>query len=330
MKALGYKKAHTLADFEISEIQIPVPKLKPHDVLVKVKALAINPVDIKIRQNRNASGEYVILGWDAAGVIEDLGTDVHGFAKGDEVYYAGDLNRDGSYAEFQAVDHRIIAKKPHSLSFIESAALPLTSLTAWEALLERRFEYTPETKVLVIGGAGGVGSIAVQLLKSETKAKVIATASRPETKAWCEKWGADHVIDHRQNLATELAKLDIKYVDIIFGTTHSADYLTQIPGILKPFGHFVLIDDPKVLDIAAFKSKSLSVHWEFMFAKSSHGYKMETQGHILKTVAHLVDSRKIQSTGNTVLKGLTPGHIRQAHQMIENGTSIGKIVISID
>lgn len=330
MKALGYKNAHTIADFAITEMEVPTPTLKETDVLVRVHAFAVNPVDYKIRSQRNSSGNAVILGWDAAGVIEKVGPGTKGFSVGDEVYYAGDLLRDGSYAELQAVDYRLIAKKPKSLSFIEAAALPLTSLTAWEALLERNFEYTSDTKVLVIGGAGGVGSIAIQVLKAKTKAQVIATASRPDTKAWCEKLGADVVIDHRQNLGEELKKNKIDTVDIVFGTTHSANYLTIIPQILRPFGHFVLIDDPKSLDITAFKSKALSVHWEFMFAKSMHGYKMETQGEILKEIAHLIDTRKIQSTGNLVLKGLKADNVRNAHELVENGTAIGKTVITVE
>lgn len=328
MKAIAYQTAHNIADFNLLVFDLPEPEISPNDVLISVKAISINPVDAKIRQSRNAKNDHpVILGWDAAGVIEKMGNNVSGFAVGDTVYYAGDLLRDGCYAAQQAVDYRIIAKKPHNLSFADAAALPLTAITAWEALLERGFTYTDQTKVLIIGGAGGVGSIATQLLKAKTPADVITTASRPETIAWSKQMGADFVINHHNDLSQELKKIDIETVDIIFGTTQSEKYWAKIPTLLRPFGHYCLIDDPKTLDIVAFKTKALSVHWEFMFAKTMHQYNIETQGAILREIAQLVEAGKIKSTVNTVLNGLTVEHIKASHASIESGQSIGKIVI---
>ena len=325
MKAYTYKKAHSIKDFSIEESTLQAPDLNPMDVLVRVKALSFNPVDTKIRQSRSSSARGPeVLGWDASGVIEKAGSAVQGFSKGDEVYYAGDLTRPGSYAELQAVDYRLIGNKPASLSFTEAAALPLTSITAWEALFERGFEYSRDTKVLIIGGAGGVGSMATQLLKANTEATVIVTASRPETKEWCLKMGADHVIG--RDIQEELKKIGMEQIDIVFGTTHTAEYLDVIRDILRPFGSLVLIDDPEKLDIVSFKVKALSVHWEFMFAKSMFGYKPGLQGQFFNKLADLVDQNKIQSTLNLTLPPSVES-IQKAHELLESGSSIGKIVM---
>ena len=215
-------------------------------------------------------------------------------------------------------------KNPESLNYAEAAALPLTSVTAWEALFERGFEYSKETKVLIIGGAGGVGSMATQLLKANTDATVIVTASRPETREWCRKMGADHVIG--RDLPGELEKIGIQQLDIVFGTTHTAEYLEVIREILRPFGSLVLIDDPEKLDIVSFKTKALSVHWEFMFAKSMFGYHPEQQGQFFTKLAELVDQGKVQSTLNKTLP-CSAQSIREAHELLEKGSSIGKIVM---
>ncbi|WPB81317.1 zinc-binding alcohol dehydrogenase family protein [Archangium violaceum] len=329
MKALAYTKAHPLTDFQIKDMEVPRPALKPHDVLMEVKAFSINPVDFKVRGSRTLpNGEPVILGWDAAGVVVEVGPEAKGFKVGDEVYGAGDLTRSGSYGELYAIDSRIIARKPRSLSFTEAAALPLTALTAWEALIARpELELGRGSSALVIGGAGGVGSIAIQLLKQKTQAKVIATASRPETIEWCSRMGADATIDHRKDLEKELERIGIKEVDAIFSTTHSDTYAGVFPKILRPFGNLSLIDDPKTLDIVPFKRKSISVHWELMFTKTLLSYRLESQGEILKELAQLVDEGKIKTTANTILKGATAEHLRFAHEMSEQGKGVGKIVI---
>jgi zinc-binding alcohol dehydrogenase family protein len=325
MKAYTYKQAHHIKDFSIEESDLSTPETGPLDVLVRVKAISFNPVDTKIRQVKSAeNSKSLVLGWDASGIIEETGSEVQGFSKGDEVYYAGDLNRPGSYSALQAVDYRLIAKKPATLDFTEAAALPLTSVTAWEALFERGFEYSKDTKVLIIGGAGGVGSMATQLLKANTDATVIVTASRPETRDWCLKMGADHVIG--RDLHGELEKLGIDQVDIVFGTTHTAEYLEVIRDLLRPFGNLVLIDDPENLDIVSFKAKALSVHWEFMFAKSMFAYRPEQQGQFFTKLATLVDQGKVQSTLNKTLPHSLES-IRQAHELLEEGSTIGKIVM---
>ncbi len=328
MKAIGYLQAHKLSDFSMEVFERPEPELRPYDLLVEVKAVSVNPVDYKVRQSRSSKdGRPVILGWDGAGVVAALGPGVKNFKVGDGVYYAGDLNRDGSNAELQAVDSRLAALKPQNLSFAEAVSLPLTALTAWEALLERGIPYTPKTSALVIGGAGGVGSIAIQLLKAKTPAKVLATASRPETVDWVKKMGADLIVDHRKPLAAELERLGHKTVEVILGTTHTDRYLPVLPGVLSPFGHLSMIDDPETLDIAPFKPKAANLHWEFMFAKSLWGHDLESQGRILSETARLVEEGKVKPTANQALQGFNPDNLRKAHELLESGASIGKIVI---
>lgn len=325
MYAYAYEKAHSLEDFNIKEITLDVPEPGPDDVLVRIKCSAFNPVDTKVRSIKDGSVEQpLILGWDASGIIEKTGYNVKDFSAGDEVFYAGDLTRPGSYGEFQLVDYRLIARKPASLTFAEAAALPLTSLTAWEALFERGFDYSEETKVLIIGGAGGVGSMAIQLLKASSPATVIATASRKETVRWCSDMGADHVIG--RDIKSELENLGIRQVDIVFSTTHTSDYVDTIREILRPFGHLVLIDSPATLDIASFKTKALSVHWEYMFAKSLFHHHREEQGEFLKLLAELADERNIKSTLHKILPNSIQS-VREAHELLESGKSLGKIVM---
>ena len=331
MKAMGYLQAHDLKHFAIREMEVPLPVLGEEDVLVCIKAISINPVDYKIRSTKSGSPDHpIILGWDAAGIVEKVGNSVRDFVVNDEVFYAGSLLKDGANSAYHVVDHRLIAKKPKNLSFAQSASLPLTSLTAWEALIERHyFEYTPSTKILIIGAAGGVGSAAIQILKAVTPATIIATASRPETVDWCQKMGADIIIDHTKDLATELKSHQIDQVDLVLGTNHSQNYVNIIPNLLRPFGYFCLIDDPKTLDIVSFKQKSLSVHWEFMFTKSVFNFNMQSQGEILQKIAKLVESQKMRSTENLVLEGLSVENLKDAHHLLEAKGSIGKIVITL-
>jgi len=326
MKAFTYNTAHALPDFSIALDEVAEPELGPTDVVVQVKAFSFNPVDYKIRQSRSANDDSpVILGWDAAGVVEEVGSQVQGFRAGDEVYYAGNLNRAGSYAQRQAVDYRLIAHKPASLDFADASALPLTALTAHEALFERGIHYGPQSAVLVIGGAGGVGSIAIQLLKALTDATVIATATRPETIDWCKAMGADHVIG--RNLEEELRRLGIGPLDVVFSTTHTQDYLPIIPNILRPFGHLAVIDDPATLDIRPFKPKALSVHWEFMFSKSMHDFHPQTQGETLAKLAALIEAGQVKTTRIQTLRA-SADQVRQAHAMLEEGTAHGKLAMA--
>lgn len=329
MKACGYLSAHRLSEFAITEMDVPDPVPRDGDLLVRVHALAVNPVDYKIRQSRSGTaGHPVILGWDAVGEVAAVGTSVTGFRPGDRVYYAGELLRDGCNAEMQLVDHRLAARKPKRLGDVEAAALPLTSLTAWEALLEPipPSDYDG-ARVLVIGGAGGVGSMAIQLLKARTNAFVIATASRPASSEWCRRMGADLIVNHAKDLREELKRAGIAAVDTVFGTTQSQRYLPMLPEVLRPFGRFVLIDDPGVVDIAPYKRKSITVSWELMFTKSLFGYRPESQGAILSEVAQLADAGRLQSTVGEVLTGLSAENLRRAHTAMEAFTAIGKIVI---
>lgn len=331
MKALGYLKSHSLNEFSVTEMNVPEPTLLDNDVLVRIHAISVNPVDYKIRKNRSATdGKPVILGWDASGVIERLGPAVKNFKVGDEVYYAGDLLRDGTNAELQAVDARVIALKPKNLSFQEAAAIPLTAITAYEALISQKTTtLTEKSNVLIIGGAGGVGSIGIQLLKSLTKAKVFATASREESKAWCLEAGADQVLDHSKDLKEEMKKADVEGFDFIFSTNQSDKYFGILLDLLKPFGHYSLIDDPATFDIKPFKSKSITTSWEFMFTKTMFKHDQEAQGLLLSHVAKLIEEDKIKTTLNMTLQGLTADNLKKAHTLLESGQSIGKIVIAV-
>lgn len=311
------------------DIEKTMPTLKDRDLLVKVKAISVNPVDTKVRRNPVAVGNTRILGWDAVGEVVEVGSGVQHFKVGDQVWYAGDLTRDGSNAEYQAVDERIVSLKPQSLSDAEAAALPLTAITAWEMLFDRfNVDLDKFDNILVIGGAGGVGSIAIQLLKAKTNLRVIATASREETKAWVKSLGADYVIDHTEDLNTQIKALGLDAPRYIFSTNQTETYLPQISKLIAPQGKFGLIDDPKSLDIVEFKSKSVSVHWEFMFTRSMFNTTdIEQQSQLLHQVAELVDNHKIKTTLNQTLGKINAKNLKLAHELIETGRAKGKIVL---
>ena len=311
------------------DIEKAMPSLKDRDLLVRIKAISVNPVDTKVRRNPVAVGNTRILGWDAVAEVVEVGSGVQHFKVGDQVWYAGDLTRDGSNAEYQAVDERIVSLKPQSLSDAEAAALPLTAITAWEMLFDRfNVDLEKSDNILVIGGAGGVGSIAIQLLKAKTNLKVIATASREETKAWVKSLGADYVIDHTEDLNMQIKELGLDAPRYIFSTNQTHTYLPQISKLIAPQGKFGLIDDPKSLDIGEFKSKSVSVHWEFMFTRSMFNTTdMEQQSQLLHQVAELVDNHKIKTTLNQTLGKINAKNLKLAHELIETGRAKGKIVL---
>ena len=311
------------------DIEKAMPSLKARDLLVRVKAISVNPVDTKVRRNPVAVGNTRILGWDAVGEVIEVGSGVQHFKVGEQVWYAGDLTRDGSNAEYQAVDERIVSLKPQSLSDAEAAALPLTAITAWEMLFDRfNVDLDKSDNILVIGGAGGVGSIAIQLLKAKTNLKVIATASREETKAWVKSLGADYVIDHTEDLNTQIKALGLDAPKYIFSTNQTETYLPQISKLIAPQGKFGLIDDPKSLDIVEFKSKSVSVHWEFMFTRSMFNTTdIEQQSQLLHQVAELVDNHRIKTTLNQNLGKINAKNLKLAHELIETGRAKGKIVL---
>lgn len=328
MKALGYTQAHTLDAFNLQLTELPDPIPTGRDLLVEVKAIGLNPIDYKIRSRRSGTdGQPVILGWDAAGIVRASGNEATHFKVGDEVFYSGDLNRPGCYATRQLVDEQLVALKPKTLSFADAAAFPLTSLTAYEMLFEKIGLIGSDRRtVLVIGGAGGVGSQAIQLLKLKTSMTIIATASRSESQQWVAGLGADHVVSH-QNFVSEIRALGIQFVDFVFSTTHSGQHWSNMAEIIAPFGEIGLIDDADGLDISIFKRKAVSLHWELMFTKSMFGYRMESQGKILSEVKNLIESGRMRTTANRVLNGLTVENLRAGHTMLEQHTNVGKMVV---
>jgi NADPH:quinone reductase len=309
------------------DVEVPVPDLRPHDVLVRVAAVSVNPVDIKRRGSLDKSDDPVILGFDAAGVIEAVGPEVTTLSVGDEVWYAGDITRQGSNAELQAVDERIVSRKPSSLSFAQAAALPLTTITAWEALFER-FALTTGSggDLLVLGAAGGVGSVMIQLAKQRTGVRVIATASRDDSRQWALDMGADAVIDHH-DLRAQALDAAPEGVDYLF-SPHSAGNIETYADIVRPFGHITAIDEPENLDLLPLKEKSIAWHWELMFTRSMYGYDMIGQQRLLGEAADLVDSGALRTTVTTTIDDFSAAGLREAHRMVESGRMIGKVVVS--
>ena len=297
-----------------------------------MKAVSVNPVDYKIRSSTPpADGDWKVLGWDAAGIVQEVGPDVTQFAVGDEVYYAGSLIRPGTNAEFHLVDARIVGRKPASLDWAEAAALPLTTLTAWEAMFDRLDVTKPvpgAAAILIIGGAGGVGSIAIQIARQRTDLIVISTASRPETQEWVKGLGAHHVIDHSRPLAPQIAELNIGAPAFVFSTTHTEQHASDIAELSAPQGRFGFIDDPKALDVMLFKRKAVSIHHELMFTRSLYGTPdMDEQGKILNSLAVLVDDGKIRTTLTEKLSPINAANLKTVHALIESGAARGKIVL---
>lgn len=334
MKAVAYQQAGSIAHAQaLQDVELPRPAPGPHDLLVEIAAVSVNPVDTKIRNAVSpAAGDWKILGWDGVGRVVEAGADVRGFSPGDTVFYAGDLSRPGTNAQFHLVDARIAALAPRTLSAPQAAALPLTAITAWEMLFDRldvtRLVPGAAPAILIIGGAGGVGSIAIQLAKALTGLTVIATASRPETRDWVMALGADHVIDHRQPLAPQIAALGLGAPAFVFSTTGTGGHLEDIAALIAPQGRFGLIDDPETLNIVAFKRKSVSVHWELMFTRSLYQTQdMDNQGELLAQVARLVDAGKLRTTLTQTLSPINAETLMQAHHIIESGTARGKIVL---
>lgn len=330
MKALVYEKAHSLKDFAIKSAAVAEPTLRDRDVLVEVRAVGINPGEAFFRSTQSAPpGGRVLLGLEFAGTVVGLGSAASGFKKGDRVYGTGDVTRDGAWAEKVAVDHRIVAKIPAHLSFTDAASLPIGAATAWEAMFrdDETLPYGVE-KVLVIGGAGAVGSLATQLLKAKTKAFVISTASRPESKAWCGKMGADLVLDHSGDIAAQLAAANILAVDMVLSTSHVADNIEWIAKVLRPFGHLSVVDMSPALNPGLLMTKAISLHMEMVFTRIMHDSAPEIHGGILETVADLAGAGKIRPIATTRLDGLTPDNMRRAHEGVESGKTIGKIVIT--
>ena len=333
MKAVGYKVPGPIAeDASLVDIDLPRPVAEGGDILVEVKAVSVNPVDYKIRSSTPpADGDWKVLGWDAAGIVQEVGPDVTQFAVGDEVYYAGSLIRPGTNAEFHLVDARIVGRKPASLDWAEAAALPLTTLTAWEAMFDRLDVTKPvpgAAAILIIGGAGGVGSIAIQIARQRTDLIVISTASRPETQEWVKGLGAHHVIDHSRPLAPQIAELNIGAPAFVFSTTHTEQHASDIAELIAPQGRFGFMDAPKALDVMLFKRKAVSIHHELMFTRSLYGTPdMDEQGKILNSLAVLVDDGKIRTTLTEKLSPINAANLKTVHALIESGAARGKIVL---
>jgi len=334
MKAIGYKKSLPIAEAEaLIDFEAPKPEPKGRDIRVAVKAISANPVDYKVRKRAAPpEGEFKILGFDAAGIVDAVGPEVTLFKPGDEVFYAGSILRQGTNSEFHLVDERIVGRKPKTLSFAQAAALPLTSITAWELLFDRLGtvpgkSVDPRT-LLIIGGAGGVGSILIQLARRLTGLTVVATASRAESRKWCLDLGAHAVVDHAAPMKEQIEKLKMPPVGLVASLTNTEQHYKALAEIIAPQGKYGLIDDPGEFNVAAFKGKSCSVHWESMFTRSSfQTADMIGQHDLLNDVADLVDKGVLKTTLGENFGAINAANLKRAHALLESGKSRGKIVL---
>ena len=343
MKAIGYKQAGSLqSEHALQDITLEIPEVQGRDLLVKVAAISVNPVDTKVRESAQPTEGFKVLGWDAVGEVVAIGDQSELFKVGDKVWYAGDLTRSGSNAEYQLVDERIVGHKPQSLSNAEAAATPLTAITAWELLFDRLgFKVAQATSqpsletskdkptLLIVGAAGGVGSILSQLAVNLTDATVIGTASRAESQQWLTGLGVNHVINHHMNMKQQLQSLGIQEVSHVISLTHTEQHFDALVDVLAPQGKFALIDDPKEgVDIMKLKLKSISLHWEFMFTRSMFQTgDMIKQHEMLNTLADLFDSKILKTTLGEHFGKINAENLLKAHQHIESNQAIGKIVL---
>jgi zinc-binding alcohol dehydrogenase family protein len=334
MKAVAYRKSLPITDDDaLIDIELPDPQATGRDLLVEVRAISVNPVDVKIRANMApADGDAKVIGWDAAGVVKAVGPDVTLFKPGDEVWYAGALMRPGTNSELHLVDERIVGHKPKKLDFAKAAAMPLTAITAWELLFERlevsRDKGVQGKSLLVIGAAGGVGSILVQLARQLTGLTVIATASRPETVEWVKELGAHHVIDHGKPLNEEIVRLGLPPVSYVASLNQTDHHWNAIAELVAPQGKVALIDDPAAIDVRLLKRKSVSLHWEFMFTRSMFDTAdIQRQHHLLNDMAQLVDTGVIKTTLAERFGKINAANLKRAHALIESNRAKGKIVL---
>ncbi|GES19796.1 NADPH:quinone reductase [Acrocarpospora pleiomorpha] len=330
MRVVGFRENLPVEDAEcLVDAELPVPRPQGRDLLVRVQAVSVNPVDVKVRQGRDTQGELWVLGYDAAGIVEAVGSQVGLFAPGDEVYYAGSIGRPGSNAEFQLVDERIVGRKPYILDFAEAAAMPLTAITAWEALHDR-FRLTKDSggTLVVVGAAGGVGSMVLQLARRHCPdLTLVGTASRVESREWAEEMGAHHVVDHRGDLAAAVRAVAPDGVDYVF-SPYSEGHVDAYAEMLKPGGQITAIDDPKGLDIRALKAKSLTWHWESMFTRPLFAPHDTTQHDLLNVVAELVDGQQVRSTMTRRLGPISAATLREGHALVEGSGMVGKVVVA--
>ncbi|ODJ92915.1 NADPH:quinone reductase [Pseudomonas viridiflava] len=334
MKAVAYYQSLPVSNPDsLQNIELPEPVAGARDLLVEVKAISVNPVDTKIRQNVSPeNGDAKVLGWDVAGVVKAVGSDVTLFKPGDKVYYAGSLIRPGANSELHVVHERIVGHMPKSLSFAHAAALPLTAITAWELLFERlqiaQGKGESGQSLLIVGAAGGVGSILTQLARQLTALKVIGTASRAETESWVRELGAHEVLDHSKPLSEELKRVGIQAVTHVASLTQTEQHLDQLVEALQPQGKLGLIDDPKALDVSKLKRKSLSLHWEFMYTRSMFETDDIIEQHnLLNRVAELVDAGTLKTTFGEHFGTINAENLRRAHELLESGKAKGKIVL---
>ncbi|PHR72320.1 MAG: NADPH:quinone reductase [Arcobacter sp.] len=334
MKAIGFKTSHDIEhEQSLIEEQIEKPSAKDYDLIIEVKAASINPIDLKVRSKSSLDKtmeQIKVLGYDGLGIIEALGDKVEGFQIGERVFYAGDVTKNGSNAQYQKIDSRIVAKAPKSLSDAQAVVLPLTSLTAWEAMFHRMNINKDENKtILIIGGAGGVASIAIQLIKIRTNLTVITTASRQESKTWCKSMGADYIVNHK-DLIKEVKEAGFEQVDYIFNAADTSMHWNAMAELIAPQGKIcLLVDASEPLDINKFKLKSVSINWESMFTRTMFKTEdLKQQQTILKHISKLADEGKIKTTLNKTLKGFSVENIKEAHKLTQSGKNIGKIALT--
>lgn len=310
------------------EVELPLDPIGPHDLLVEVRAVSLNPVDTKVRAGLTEASPPKVLGYDAAGVVLATGPEVTAFSSGDEVYYAGNIARTGTNAEHHLVDERIVGHKPASLDFAQAAAVPLTTITAWETLFDKlRLTEDSTGTLLVMAGAGGVGSMVIQLARQLTALTVVATAAREESRSWVERLGAHHVVDRRQ-LREEVARVAPGGVDYVF-SPFSAGNVQTYADLMAVHGQVVAIDEPEGLDTLPLKDKSQTWHWELMFTRPLHDPTSPAQRELLDEAARLFDAGVLSSTLTRTLTGLTVDTVAEAHRLLEGSTMVGKAVITV-
>lgn len=336
MKAVGFYRNHPITEAEsLLDLEVPVPTPGPRDLLVAVKAVAVNPVDYKVRSRPTDELSVArVLGYDAAGIVEAVGSEVSLFQPGDRVYYAGDVTRQGSNAQYQLVDERIVGVMPNTLNFAQAAALPLTAITAWESFFER-LHIDPNGKdagktLLIVGGAGGVGSIGIQLAKQLAKLQVVATASRPESEAWCRELGADHVINHHGDLIAQSKALGLDHYDFIACFNETDRYFPVLAKLIRPQGTIVtIVESKQPIEYELLKMKSAAIAWEFMFTRSMFTTPdMIEQHYLLNRIAELIDAGVLKTTVADVLGPINAHNLKRAHAALESGSVIGKLVLN--
>ena len=335
MKAVALTRYLPVTDPEsLLDVELPKPEPQGRDLLVRIEAVSVNPVDTKVRAPKpKVESPPRVLGWDAAGVIESVGPEVTAFKPGDEVYYAGDITRPGTNSQYHLVDERIVGRKPGKLSFAEAAALPLTTITAWESLFDRlgvnRSAGNEGRSLLILGGAGGVGSMAIQLA-NRAGLVVIATASRPESQDWVKGLGANHVVNHRQPLPEQMTAIGHKEVNYIANFSNTDAYWAVMAELIKPQGQIVsIVENDRPVEIGLLKSKSASFGWVFMFTRSMFQTPdMAEQGALLNEVAGLLDAGTLRTTLTETLTPINAANMRAAHAKSESGRTIGKVAIS--